>query len=143
MTTVGTTPGVAVPKPAIGALDQLCVNTIRTLAMDAFAGMDMLHQQGERFDLVVVDPPAFANKVADVRRALHSYERLARLAVDLLTPDGVLAMASCSTHIPADTFFDTVTRTVTLNEIERTGHALDHPIGFPEGAYLKCIYATL
>jgi 23S rRNA (cytosine1962-C5)-methyltransferase len=56
-------------------------------------------------------------------------------------------MASCSSHVDAATFFDLVQATAReagrpLQEIERTGHPLDHPIGFKEGAYLKCLFAT-
>jgi 23S rRNA (cytosine1962-C5)-methyltransferase len=137
-----------VSAPALDAavqnmkLNKLAVEH-RTLVMDAFAGMESLHQQHERFDMVIVDPPSFANKSADVRRALASYDRLARLAVSLLTPGGILVMASCSSQISADDFFRTVTLAATLDEIERTGHALDHPIGFVEGAYLKCLYAIV
>jgi 23S rRNA (cytosine1962-C5)-methyltransferase len=136
-----------VSAPALdAAVQNMKLNKLRvdhrTLVMDAFAGMESLHQQKERFDMVVVDPPSFANKSADVRRALASYDRLARLAVSLLAPAGILVMASCSSHVSADDFFRTVTRAAHLEEIERTGHALDHPIGFPEGAYLKCLYAT-
>jgi 23S rRNA (cytosine1962-C5)-methyltransferase len=136
-----------VSAPALdAAVQNMKLNKLRvdhrTLVMDAFAGMESLHQQKERFDMVVVDPPSFANKSADVRRALASYDRLARLAVSLLSPAGILVMASCSSHVSADDFFRTVTRAAHLEEIERTGHALDHPSGFPEGAYLKCLYAT-
>jgi 23S rRNA (cytosine1962-C5)-methyltransferase len=55
--------------------------------------------------------------------------------------------ASCSSQVSADTFFATVHKAARqigrpLREIERTGHPLDHPIGFREGAYLKCLFAV-
>jgi 23S rRNA (cytosine1962-C5)-methyltransferase len=64
-----------------------------------------------------------------------------------LQPGGTLVQASCSSRVEAETFFSTVNRAAgqagrPLREIERTGHSLDHPITFKEGAYLKCLFAT-
>ena len=115
---------------------------------DAFAGLERLGDQGQRFDLVIVDPPSFAKKSNEVERALAAYSRLAQLALQVLHDDGVLVMASCSSQVQPDAFFNVVTRTITSSrrsytEIARTSHALDHPIGFPEGEYLKCLFATI
>lgn len=116
------------------------------LVEDAFACLERLGRAGQTYDMVIVDPPAFAKRAAEVERALAAYARLVRLALGVVEPGGVLAMASCSSRVPADMFFETVTRAAQdagrpLREIVRTGHALDHPIGFPEGAYLKCLFA--
>ncbi len=121
--------------------------THQVMAGDAFACLEQLHGAGQRYDMVIVDPPSFAKSKAEVTRALAAYARLTRLALQVLSADGVLVMASCSSRVSADAFFDTVTQTARsagrpLTTIERTGHALDHPIGFPEGAYLKCLFAT-
>jgi 23S rRNA (cytosine1962-C5)-methyltransferase len=114
---------------------------------DAFDLMAGLHQRNELFDVVVVDPPSFAQRQSSVDRAIAAYARLTRLAVALLSPDGLLVQASCSSRVDADRFVDTVMRAARdagrpLREIERTGHPADHPIGFTEGAYLKAIFAT-
>jgi 23S rRNA (cytosine1962-C5)-methyltransferase len=98
--------------------------------------------------MVIVDPPSFAKSTAEIERALQAYARLTRLATQVLRAGGVLVMASCSSRVTADAFFDTVTQAAQhaghpLTEIRRTGHALDHPIGFPEGEYLKCLFATV
>ena len=90
--------------------------------------------------MVIVDPPSFAKKSSEVNRALAAYARLTKLAVSLLNPGGVLVMASCSSQVAARDFFETVLDAAPLDEIERTGHSLDHPIGFAEGAYLKCLF---
>jgi len=116
------------------------------LVDDAFAALDRLAWQGRRFDLAVVDPPAFANREEQVPAALAAYERLTRLALVVLDPGGVLVMCSCSSRVSAEGFFRHVQRAAEqagrpLREIERTGHPLDHPVGFPEGAYLKCLFA--
>ncbi|MCA9918529.1 MAG: hypothetical protein KC445_11290 [Anaerolineales bacterium] len=108
--------------------------------------MNILPELGRRFEMVIIDPPAFAKRQDEVERALTAYGRLVRLGLKLLRPGGVLVMASCSSRVSAEQFFELVHKTALgvkrpLQEIERTGHALDHPLGFPEGAYLKCLFA--
>jgi 23S rRNA (cytosine1962-C5)-methyltransferase len=115
---------------------------------DAFEVMDGLRRRGERFDLVVIDPPSFAQRQASVSGALAAYERLTAAGLALTTDSGILVQASCSSRVDADVFFRTVHATarregVALDEFDRTGHPLDHPIGFPEGAYLKALFATV
>jgi len=112
---------------------------------DAFVEMEALKKQKRKFDLVIVDPPSFAKKESEISGALRSYQQLTRLAVDLVAPNGTLMMASCSSRILADNFFELVVATLEksgrgFTELERTLHDIDHPIGFPEGAYLKSIY---
>jgi 23S rRNA (cytosine1962-C5)-methyltransferase len=120
---------------------------IHTTVGDAFDVLAALgRRDAERFDLVVLDPPSFASRQTHVDRALRSYAALTRLGVALLRPGGVLVQASCSSRVTADQFFDTVLTAARdagrpLHETRRTGHAVDHPIGFPQGAYLKAIFA--
>lgn len=109
---------------------------------DAFAVMRELAAAGRRYDLVIVDPPSFASKQADVPAALAAYARLGELALELCAPGACLVQSSCSSRVSADAFFETIGEAALrggrpLRELERTGHALDHPIGFPQGAYLK------
>ncbi len=116
-----------------------------TLCADAFEAMKKLADNGRKFGMVIVDPPSFARKQADVPNALSAYEKLTKLALNLTANDGILICASCSARVGADVFFDTVLKCVKrsgrrFKEIERTLNAPDHPVGFPEGAYLKCIY---
>ena len=117
-----------------------------TVAGDAFETLARMGQEGRHFGMVIVDPPAFAQKEAQVVQALSAYGRLTRLSLGVLEPGGTLVQASCSSRVDAETFFGTVNRAAVqvgrpLREIERTGHALDHPIVFKEGAYLKCLFA--
>lgn len=121
-----------------------CRHTV--VAGDAFEKMAEYAQARRRFDLVIVDPPAFAKREAEVDAARRAYGRLTRLALDVAIEGAILVMASCSSRVTAEQFFATVTRAAAasgrpLREIARTDHALDHPIGFPEGAYLKCLFA--
>ncbi len=118
-----------------------------TLAADAFAALAELRGRGERFGLVIVDPPALAKQASEVPPALAAYERLTALALGVLAPGGALVLASCSSRVAADDFCAAVHRAAhragrPLREIERTGHAIDHPVRFPEGAYLKCLFAV-
>ncbi|MDW3218434.1 MAG: class I SAM-dependent rRNA methyltransferase [Acidimicrobiales bacterium] len=115
---------------------------------DAFEVMRAMAERGEQFDLVVIDPPSFAQRQASVDRALAAYARLTRLGLALTETGGTYVQASCSSRVDADTFFSTVRATaadegVVLDEFERTTHPLDHPIGFAEGGYLKALYATI
>ncbi len=114
---------------------------------DAFQGMAEMAAQGRIFDMVILDPPSFAKKQAEVEKALAAYGRLVKLALGVLNAEGILVAASCSSRVSGNEFFRAVHQTARLagrplREIERTGHALDHPIAFPEGAYLKCLFAV-
>jgi 23S rRNA (cytosine1962-C5)-methyltransferase len=116
------------------------------LVGDAFKMLSELGAQGQRYDLVVVDPPSFAKQKSEFGRALNAYFRLATLALAILQKDGILVMSSCSSRVSADAFYEIIhtaadRRNRPLREITRTGHAIDHPVGFPQGAYLKCLFA--
>lgn len=120
------------------------------MAADAFEAMRQLATDGRKFGLVVVDPPSFANKASQIEDAMRAYRKLTELALPLVEKGGILVMASCSSRIASDDFFATVHNTAqrrgySLYEIERTSHAVDHPLreSFPEGRYLKCLYTTV
>lgn len=133
---------------ALNAADEsVAAANHEVIAADAFAGLDDLHRSGRVYDLVIVDPPSFAKSAAEVESALSAYTQLTRAALAVLAPGGVAVLASCSSRVTRADFFATVTRAATdagrpLREIDRTGHALDHPIRYPEGEYLKCLFAT-
>ena len=118
----------------------------QVLQGDAYAALDTLRRRALQFDVVIVDPPSFAQTAAQTRPALAAYGRLARLGLAVLRPSGVLVASSCSSHVPATDFFAAMHRAARaerrhLLELERTGHPVDHPVRFPEGAYLKCLFA--
>lgn len=130
-----------------GAVPNVAGADHEVLAGDAFQTLQRLAASGRQFDMVVVDPPAFAHRQAEVPRALAAYRRLVDGALAVLRPGGTLVMASCTARVAAGQFFETVHEAAReagrpLAEIERTGHPLDHPVTFPEGAYLKCLFAT-
>ena len=117
-----------------------------TIAEDAFEVLTRFGTEKRRFDLLIIDPPMFAQNQNQTAAAIHSYQRLTQLGLAVLRPGGVLVQASCSSRVEAGTFFNSIQQAAResnrrLTEIERTAHALDHPIGFKEGAYLKCLFA--
>ena len=115
---------------------------------DAFETLARLSKRRRAYDLVILDPPSFAKTQAEVPRALGAYRRLARLALAVLAPKGVLVFACCSGHVAEDAFFAAVHQAARamhrpLRELARTRQPPDHPVTFPEGAYLKCLFATV
>ena len=112
---------------------------------DAFEVLTQLIQQNKTYELVVIDPPAFAKQQSEIPGAKKAYRRLVLLGSQLVGPGGMLVMASCSSRISAGAFFDLVGETLKANGVafkswKQTSHDVDHPIGFKEGAYLKCGY---
>lgn len=117
-----------------------------TLAEDAFEVLTRFGAKKRQFDMVIIDPPMFAQNQNQTSAAIYSYQRLTHLGLGVLRPGGVLVQASCSSRVEAGIFFNSIHQAARdsnrhLTEIERTGHALDHPIRFKEGAYLKCLFA--
>jgi 23S rRNA (cytosine1962-C5)-methyltransferase len=117
-----------------------------TVAEDAFKVLARMALEKRRFDLVIIDPPTFAQNQTQTAAATSADERLTRLGLGVLQPGGVLVQASCSSRVKAEDFFNSIHHAASgsnhrLREIVWTGHALDHPIGFKEGAYLKCLFA--
>jgi 23S rRNA (cytosine1962-C5)-methyltransferase len=97
------------------------------------------------FDLIVLDPPSFAKRENEKSRAIAAYTRLVSLGIRHLRPGGILVACSCSAHVNAAEFFETVRKAAKgskrkFGELETTGHAPDHPATFTEGEYLKAIY---
>jgi 23S rRNA (cytosine1962-C5)-methyltransferase len=117
---------------------------------DAFEVMAALAADGERFDVVVCDPPAFAKSRKDQEAGLRAYHRMTRLAAPLVQPGGFLFVASCSHHAPLDLFAAQVSAAILRAKrdarIVHTGAAgPDHPVhpGLPESAYLKSLLLNL
>ncbi|WP_436795555.1 class I SAM-dependent rRNA methyltransferase [Actinospongicola halichondriae] len=115
---------------------------------DAFEVLESLASRGERYDVVVIDPPSFASRSDQVDRALRAYAHLTRLGLAVVRPGGMLVQSSCSSRIDEQAFHRTIRESATaqgavLTEWRRTTHAVDHPVGFAEGAYLKTLFATV
>lgn len=117
---------------------------VSTRQGDAFEVLKAMAEAGERYDLVIIDPPAFIKRRKDSKAGLNAYQRINRLALRLLAEDGMLISASCSFHLSAEEL-----RRVILQEGTRLGRRLrileqhrqgpDHPghPAIPETEYLK------
>jgi 23S rRNA (cytosine1962-C5)-methyltransferase len=115
---------------------------------DAFEEMERLDRAGERFGMVIVDPPSFARKAIEVAGALAAYGRLTARAIRLIEPDGVLVQSSCSSRVAEHEFVGALWDAAyavdrPLSEFRRTQHAVDHPTDFAFGSYLKTLYARV
>ena len=121
------------------------VANVRFDCGDAFERLHALKAAGERFDGIVLDPPRFAENRAAVDDALRAYARLNRMALDVLSPGGILVTCSCSGHVTRDDFFFTLVNVAQqsgrdIQVLEQRGAAADHPVSAtcPETEYLKC-----
>ena len=109
---------------------------------DELRGLDRL---GERFDTIVLDPPAFAKSKAAVAKATAGYKEINLRALKLLNPGGTLVTCSCSYHVSeamlAEIIYDaSVDAQVHVTVVEKRMQGRDHPVllGVPETYYLKC-----
>lgn len=112
---------------------------------NAFDLLRELERSGEKYDLVCLDPPAFAKNRSALRGAVAGYKEINLRAMKLLKPEGVLVTSSCSFHLTADMFGEILHQASRdahryLQILERRGQASDHPVltGMPETHYLKC-----
>jgi 23S rRNA (cytosine1962-C5)-methyltransferase len=114
------------------------------LAADVFKLLASFREEGRTFDLIILDPPAFAKSQRAVQAAIDGYASLNRQALGLLRPGGLLATASCSARVEPEAFMGAVKEAafkagVDLSMVEERYQPPDHPIRlqFPEGKYLK------
>jgi 23S rRNA (cytosine1962-C5)-methyltransferase len=117
---------------------------------DAFDVLESLHSQGRRFDVVIVDPPAFIKRKKDVPKGEAAYKRLNQLAMQLLEKDGILVSCSCSYHLEPDHLLTAIQRGARhlgrfAQVVEVGGQAPDHPIhpAIPETRYLKAFFCRV
>lgn len=114
------------------------------LAADVFTVIQSFKDEGRTFDLIILDPPAFAKSQRAVQAAVDGYASLNRQALGILRPGGLLATASCSARVTHDEFMGAVREAgfkagVDLALVEERYQPPDHPVRlqFPEGKYLK------
>lgn len=139
--------------PALELLQQSAAESgleVRTQRGDAFDALAALREAGEKFDVVVVDPPAFIKRRRDIPKGQAAYRKLNQLAMQLLPRDGILVSCSCSHHLAQDELIGTVQQAARhLNRfaqvVEVGGHAPDHPIhpAIPETRYLKALFCRV
>ncbi len=117
---------------------------------NAFDLLRSLDRDGERFDVVILDPPAFARGKSTLPGARRGYKEINLRALRLLEPGGVLVTCSCSSPLEPDAFAEVVADAAAdagreVRVLEFRGQARDHPVllGYPESRYLKCIIARV
>jgi 23S rRNA (cytosine1962-C5)-methyltransferase len=119
---------------------------IQAREANVFDELRRLEHEGERFDTIVLDPPAFAKNKAAVPKALSGYRDINLRALRLLEPGGYLVTCSCSYNVDEATFAEVVYEAaldarVHVAVVEKRMQGRDHPVllGVPESYYLKCL----
>jgi 23S rRNA (cytosine1962-C5)-methyltransferase len=117
---------------------------------NVFDALRELESSGERFDTIVLDPPAFAKNRASIKAAARGYKEINLRALKLLNPGGVLVTCTCSYHMSEGNFLEIIGEAANdirrrLQLVEKRMQASDHPvlINMPETYYLKCVIARI
>jgi 23S rRNA (cytosine1962-C5)-methyltransferase len=117
---------------------------------DAFDALKSLQDGGARFDVVILDPPAFAKRKKDVPQAQAAYRKLNQLALPLIDRDGMLVSCSCSYHMGADELMAAIQSAARhtsrfVQVLEQGGQSPDHPVhpAIPETRYLKSFFCRV
>jgi 23S rRNA (cytosine1962-C5)-methyltransferase len=123
---------------------------VTPLRDDAFDALKALQDQGARFDVVILDPPAFAKRKKDVPQAQAAYRKLNQLALPLIERDGLLVSCSCSYHMGEADFLAGIQAAARhtsrfVQVLEQGGQSPDHPVhpAIPETRYLKAFFCRV
>ena len=145
--------GVDSSRPALEIAEKnagLNGKEIEWLEANAFDLLRDYSDQGNKYDSIVLDPPAFAKSRRDLPTALRGYKELNLRALKMLRAGGVLVTCSCSYHVSASDLLEVVSSAAqdshrVVRILESRGQSKDHPtvIGIPETAYLKCFVMSV
>jgi 23S rRNA (cytosine1962-C5)-methyltransferase len=146
--------GIDISGDAIAAAERNAglngASNIEFRTANVFDALREMESGDERFDTIVLDPPAFAKNRAAVRSAARGYKEINLRALKLLQAGGVLISCSCSYHMSEDLFLELIADAAQdtrrrIQIIERRGQSRDHPVllGVPETHYLKCVIARV
>jgi 23S rRNA (cytosine1962-C5)-methyltransferase len=131
-------------------LNGLDPNQHQFLVVDVFEYLEQAQSAGEQFDVVVLDPPAFAKTQSARAQALKAYRRLNTLGMLVLRPGGILLTCSCSGVISMDNLLGALSQSAqrlhrTVQLLQTYTHSVDHPINLamPETAYLKAVFCRV
>ncbi|MFP5349299.1 MAG: class I SAM-dependent rRNA methyltransferase [Gammaproteobacteria bacterium] len=123
---------------------------VRVERADAFDALRALRAARERFDIVVIDPPAFIKRKKDIKEGTQAYQRLNQMAMQVLAKDGLLVSCSCSYHLTRGELVDVLLKSSRhvdrfLQLVEQGHQGPDHPVhpAIPETAYLKAFFARV
>lgn len=146
--------GVDISGDAVAAAQQnAALNAMTNVEFREANVFDVLREMetaGERFDTIVLDPPAFAKNRASLKAAIRGYKEINLRALKLLNPGGVLITCTCSYHVSEELFLEILAQAAVdarrrVQVVEKRMQASDHPVlvGMPETYYLKCVIARL
>jgi 23S rRNA (cytosine1962-C5)-methyltransferase len=146
--------GIDISEEAIGAAKRNAelngARNIQFRAANVFDALREFETAGEKFDTIILDPPAFAKNRASLKSAARGYKEINLRALKLLNPGGVLVTCSCSYHMREEMFLEIIADAALdarqrLQIIEVRGQSSDHPVllGMPETHYLKCVIAKV
>jgi 23S rRNA (cytosine1962-C5)-methyltransferase len=123
---------------------------VETMRDDAFDALKALHERGDRFDVVVIDPPAFIKRKKDAPQGQAAYRKLNQLALALMEGDGLLVSCSCSYHLGSDDLVTAIQSGARHSKrfvqiLEAGGQSPDHPLhpAIPETRYLKAFFCRV
>jgi len=142
--------GIDISAEAVGAARRNAelnnTSNVEFREANVFDALREMEAAGERFDTIVLDPPAFAKNRSSVKPAARGYKEINLRAIKLLNPGGVLVTCTCSYHMSEEMFLRIVAEAANdahrkLQLVEKRTQASDHPIllGVPETYYLKCV----
>jgi 23S rRNA (cytosine1962-C5)-methyltransferase len=124
--------------------------SVEAIRDDAFDALEALQEQGARYDVVILDPPAFAKRKKDAPQAQAAYRKLNQLALPLIDRDGLLVSCSCSYHMGADDLVAAIQSAARhgsrfVQVLEHGGQSPDHPVhpAIPETRYLKSFFCRV
>lgn len=137
-------------EAAIAAVKTNCTNNgitnVEARVANVFDELREFEVSGDKFDTIVLDPPAFAKSKSSIPGAVAGYKEINLRAFKLLKPGGHLITCSCSYNVDDDLFFDIISAAAsdaraTIALVERRLQSRDHPVlvGVPETSYLKCL----
>ncbi len=126
------------------------IANIDFLEANVFDVLREMEAAGDRFDVIVLDPPAFAKNRASLKAAIRGYKEINLRALKLLNPGGVLITCTCSYHVSEELFIEILAQAAIdahrrVQIVEKRIQASDHPVlvGVPETYYLKCVIARV
>jgi len=123
---------------------------VETLRADAFDALKLLAGQGRRFDVVILDPPAFIKRKKDIAQGQAAYRKLNQLSLGLLADGGTLVSCSCSYHLASEDLLHAIQAAARhegrfVQILESGGQSPDHPVhpAIPETRYLKAFFCRV
>ena len=119
--------------------------TVKAVCADVFDLLKKYESDGEKFDVITLDPPAFSKSAKTLQKAYGGYKEINLRAMRILNSGGILVTCSCSHFFDAQHFYDMLTHAAAdsrrrVQILEKRGAAADHPVllGYPKSEYLKC-----